>query len=127
MDKHGIYVISKAKHAAMWQHYRAKGIPIISSWINDGEESTIDFSEAWPRYLAEASKAASIIVYLEPGDVLKGGLAEMGAGLASGARVIILGNEVDQFRTLQYHPAVYLNHIRTIDDIFEVLDLVRDL
>jgi hypothetical protein len=106
--KHGLYVISKIRHAPMWRQYRAEGIPIISSWIDDGDETTIDFAEAWPRYFQEAANALNALVYLEPGDVLKGGVAELGAALVSGVGIIIVGDPTTQFRTLKDHPHVWL-------------------
>lgn len=101
--RHAIYVISKVRHAAMWKQYRERGYPIISSWIDDGLETEIDFSEAWPRYLSEASQAKFAILYVEPGEVLKGGLFEAGAALGNGAIAFCVG-EVEAARTLRQHP-----------------------
>lgn len=92
----------------MWRQLRTQGVPIISSWIDDGEETSINFAEAWPRYLAEASRASNMLVYLEHGDILKGGLVEVGAALASGVEVVIIGDPSHQFRTLKDHPNVFL-------------------
>jgi hypothetical protein len=101
----GIYVVSKIRHAEKWKKLREHGVPVISSWIDDGAADTINFATAWPRYLAEASSAAYLLVYVEPGDELKGGLFEMGAGLAAGATVIVVGM-VPQLVSACAHPRV---------------------
>lgn len=44
-----IYVASRAsipERGAMWRRFRAQGVPITSSWIDeDGEGQTADFRE----------------------------------------------------------------------------------
>jgi hypothetical protein len=101
--RHGIYVVSKVRHAEVWKGLRDRGFPIMSSWIDDGLEHEIDFSEAWPRYLSEAGQATYAIVFATEGEVLKGGLLEAGAALANGAHVFVVG-DVPQLRTVRYHP-----------------------
>lgn len=100
--KNGIYVVSKVRHAEMWRVMRERGLPIISSWIDDGLEAEIDFSEAWPRYLTEAAEASFVIVYAQPDEILKGGLLELGAALAQGAHAFIVG-DIAALRTVRYH------------------------
>ncbi len=108
MADNGVYVVSKVPYAGMWRALRREGIPVISSWIDDGLEFEIDFSEAWPRYLREASSARFVIVFSAPGDnPLKGGLVEVGAALASGADVFVVG-EVPELRTVKHHPRVHV-------------------
>lgn len=99
----GIYVVSKIRHADKWKKLRASGAPVISTWIDDGAADSINFATAWPRYLAEASRAAYLLVYVEPGEQLKGGLFELGAGLAGGATVIVVGF-VPQLVSAREHP-----------------------
>jgi len=103
-----IYVISKVSKAGMWRELRAKGWPIISTWLNDGDETSIDFSEAWPRYLKEAASATHVVVYAPAGDSLKGGLAEFGAAVSAGAKALVIDYMPPEFSTLQNHPNVHL-------------------
>jgi hypothetical protein len=116
----GIYVVSKIRHADTWKQLQAQGLPIISSWINDGVASTINFATAWPRYLAEASSAAYLLVFVEPGDELKGGLLEIGAGLAGGATIFVVGL-VPQLVSAREHPNVV-----EVDSVAEALRLIAE-
>lgn len=105
--KNSIYVVSKVAHAGVWKGLRDRGYPIISTWIDDGTEPGIDFIEAWPRYLGEAAQASFVIVYVLPGEELKGGLVEIGAALANNAYVFIVGSCPSALRTVRHHPRVH--------------------
>lgn len=107
------YIASKTKHAARWRALRdvghgmpfPYGVPIVSTWIDEaGEGESTDLSDLWKRCIAEASSAAACVVYVEPGETLKGALVEVGAALASGREVRWVGTPVSQ--TLMSHPMV---------------------
>lgn len=90
----GIYVASRAslsERGAMWRDLRAKGAPIISTWIDEtGEGETEDFGELWTRIMREIAAAHVLVFYAETGDFpLKGALIEVGAALALGKPVIV--------------------------------------
>jgi hypothetical protein len=123
--KSGVYVVSKINYAECWRGHRLNGLPIISSWIDDGGPEDIDFSEAWPRYLAEVSSAAVVLVYVSGDavspDRLKGGLLEIGAGLASGATVIVVG-EIPELKTAKHH-----DRIIEVETLPEALRLTKEL
>ena len=92
----GIYVASKTAHARMWQHHRAIGVPIISTWIDEADDyQTLDWLDLWRRCIAEASSAAALVLYRVGDEVLKGAWAELGAALASGVPVFACG--IDEF------------------------------
>ena len=92
----GIYVASKTAHARMWQHHRAIGVPIISTWIDEaGPGETTDWVDLWRRSIAEAGSAAALVLYRVGDEVLKGAWAELGAALASGVPVFACG--IDEF------------------------------
>lgn len=93
--KHGIYIASKTKHADRWRFLRDKiGEPIISTWIDEaGEGESSDLNDLWQRCIREASTARILILYREPGEVLKGGWVELGAALASDVTVYAVGIE----------------------------------
>ena len=90
-----IYIASKTKHAERWRFLRDKiGEPIISTWIDEaGEGETTDHADLWRRCIAQAASADVLILYREPGEILKGGWIEMGAALAYDRPVYAIGIE----------------------------------
>jgi hypothetical protein len=105
-DKTMIYVCSKTKHAEKWRNLRASGVAIISTWIDEaGPGETKSFSDLWRRCINEVRWSNFLLAYAEPGDELKGGLIEIGAALAAGRPVILVG-DFPQMKTAKYHPLV---------------------
>jgi hypothetical protein len=106
----GIYIASKAKHGPRWQDLRREGVPIISTWIDEsGEGETEDWGALWARSINEASDAAALVVYNEPGERMKGALTEIGAALAHDVQVFWVGPTVDpdgKEYTVVRHPLV---------------------
>lgn len=92
-ERSGIYMASKAvAHGPRWQALREEGWPIISTWIDESQpDATLDWPDLWERCLAEVTSAEVCIVYMEPGEVLKGAWVEVGAALAAGVHVIGVG------------------------------------
>lgn len=88
-----IYTASKVKHAHLWRSLRASGVPVNSTWIDEaGEGQSASLSDLWVRCVREASTASAVLVYIEPGDWLKGALVEVGAALACGVPVLVVGD-----------------------------------
>lgn len=88
----GIYLASKTAHAARWRQLRASGAPIISTWIDEaGAGESKCLADLWLRCVDEAAGATCVIVYREPGEVLKGAFIEAGAALAVGTPVYAVG------------------------------------
>ena len=88
----GIYTASKTAHANRWRDLRASGWPIVSTWIDDaGQGETTSFEDLWLRCISEAASAYAILLYREPGEVLKGAFIEAGVALASGKPVHAIG------------------------------------
>jgi hypothetical protein len=101
-----IYTASKTKHADKWKALRAGGWPIISTWIDEaGEGESADLEDLWLRCVGEAKSAAAVLLYCEPGDVLKGAFIEAGAAMASGVPVYAVG--CDQYSFVN-HPGVHI-------------------
>lgn len=87
-----IYTASKTKHAAKWRKLRADGVNVISTWIDEAESGqTIDFKDLWRRCVTEAAKCDALLLYVENGEELKGALVEVGAALAMGTPVFLVG------------------------------------
>lgn len=86
-----IYVASRVKHADLWRDWRAKGAPILSTWIDEaGEGETADMGELWHRILLEVMECTSLVFYAEPDDFPhKGALVEVGMALALGKPVMV--------------------------------------
>lgn len=87
-----IYMASKTAHAPRWRDLRAAGFRIISTWIDEaGVGETACFTDLWRRCVDEAAGADALIIYREPGEVLKGAFVEAGAALAVGTPVYAIG------------------------------------
>lgn len=85
----GIYVASKTCHYEMWRAMRKAGLPIISTWIDEaGPNETKDVEEFWVRVIGEVGRCSVLILYAEPGEVLKGALIEVGVAFARTIPVI---------------------------------------
>lgn len=111
----GIYIASKTRHAGRWKDLRARGVPIISTWIDEAEVgATPDFDDLWRRCIREAATAKALVVYREQDDVLKGGWIEVGAALASGVPVYAVG--LDGFTISR---SSLITHFSTLDDAIE--------
>lgn len=112
-----IYIASKTRHGPKWLDLRAKGFPITSSWIDEYEPGvTGDFDDLWRRCIREASYATRLVAYAEKGEVLKGGLIEIGAALSHGVPVILVSpdreNIQESFGTIHHFRNVYVaNHM----------------
>lgn len=99
-----IYTASKTVHAHKWLELRSLGLNVISTWIYEsGPGETACFRDLWERCISEASRADALLLYREPGEVLKGAFIEAGAALASGKPVYAVGVEDQSFR---HHPLV---------------------
>lgn len=120
-NRHGIYMASKAvAHGPRWQALREEGWPIISTWIDESETgATLDWPDLWERCISEAVSAEVCIVYMEPGEVLKGAWVEVGAALATGVHVIGVG--IDAFSISKS------GKIITAASLEEALELARGI
>lgn len=87
-----IYVASKSRHGGRWRALRANGLPIISTWIDECERgATADWECLWQRCIEEVGRSGCLLLYAEPGEVLRGALLEMGAALARGIPIVYVG------------------------------------
>lgn len=101
----GIYTASKTTHAHLWKRFRADGYPIISTWLDEaGKGETKSFEDLWARCVSEAASCAALVAYRESGEILKGGLIEIGAALANGRPVFFVG-DVEGY-SFKAHPLV---------------------
>jgi hypothetical protein len=102
-----IYIASKTRHAERWKIIRGSGVPINSTWIDEaGTGESQDLSDLGSRCIKEAAEADVLILYGEPGEKLKGALIEMGAALAHGRTVFVVGNNENFTGALFEHPLV---------------------
>ena len=111
-----IYASSKYYHGKLWQEWRNKGFPIISTWIDLPPKSpksptpTQIGQDHWPVWLEQAKTCTDLILYIKPGDRNHTGcLLEIGAALSGGARVWQIGQS-DTFKTLMGSPADFTKH-----------------
>jgi len=117
--RRGLYIASKTVHAPKWRELRdSHGYLIISTWIDEaGPGETSSFSDLWRRCVAEASSAAALLVYAEPGEILKGGLVEVGAALGNRVPVFAVGTQPGW--SFVNHPLV--TECATLDDALNLL------
>lgn len=100
----GIYFASKTKHAHLWKALRAAGIPTASTWIDEaGEGQTADYAELSKRCIDEIAEATAVLLYCEPGELLKGALVEVGAALMAGTPVLCVGECDSLSRVFRKH------------------------
>lgn len=103
--RQGYYIASKTSHAPRWIDLRANGVPFTASWIDEaGEGQSADYAELSERCLAEIGRSAAMILYCEPGELLKGALVEAGAALMAGVPVILVGRCESLSRVFRKHP-----------------------
>tara|TARA_B100000508_G_scaffold111285_1_gene89526 strand:+ start:180 stop:545 length:366 start_codon:yes stop_codon:yes gene_type:complete len=116
-----VYVSSKLKHKDMWLGRREEGLPVISSWI-DGEkiEGGYALDMMWERYLTEISEARYIIVYVEPGDILKGALIELGAALYKNIPVYVVWDGSIMDLEKQVGTWIHYRTVTIVQDIGQV-------
>lgn len=101
----GIYFASKVKHAPLWKDLRNKGVRTCSTWIDEaGEGETADYVELSERCIAEISRANAVLLYCEPGEILKGALIEVGIALANSIPVLCVGGCDSLSRVFRKHP-----------------------
>jgi hypothetical protein len=90
----GVYVASKTRHADVWKTYRERGLPIVSTWIDEaGAGMTGSVSDLWERCVAECRGAAALVAYAAEEDAgsLEGVLVEVGVALCAGVPVFFHG------------------------------------
>lgn len=113
-----IYIASKIKHADLWIAFRESypSVDFTCRWLDiepllEGKTSLnyIDKNrakEVWDIDFRDVRTADFCIVYAEEGEHLKGGLVEAGMCIASGGKVIVIGEHPD-YSSWQYHRQVY--------------------
>ncbi len=100
--KVGLYFASKTVHAGMWRAMRKRGVPIISTWIDEAEPGqTSDWIDLWSRCFDEPKNAAAVVLYRRPEEVLKGAWIEVGVALDNGVPVYAVGANRASIR---HHP-----------------------
>ncbi len=99
-----IYVTSKVAHASMWRRLREEGVPIKADWI-DFELDVSDDQQVqhlWDLCFADVNACSVLVAFVQNGEVLKGGLAEISVALAGKKKVLLVG-EVPELGTLARH------------------------
>jgi hypothetical protein len=83
------YVSSKLKHRNMWYN---SGLLINSSWVTNEpvERSSQAYSRMWDDYWADMQDAQAFVMYLEPKEVPKGALVELGMAFQLGLPIYII-------------------------------------
>jgi hypothetical protein len=124
-----IYVASKMFYAQLWRGQRELGYNIISTWIDEaGVGQTKDFGDLAVRCIREASEADVLIVFGLKDEVLKGALAEVGAALAFGRKVLItkIGTE-EAYNSSISSSTIITNHpnVRFMKSLEEAFNYIK--
>jgi len=100
-----VYVASRLQYASMWRSYRegwATSVRVTSRWLDVvGEVS--DKGGLWQGLMADIVRSDVLLAYGEAGEVWQGALVEVGAALALGKPVLVVGAGVNSFWS---HPLV---------------------
>lgn len=100
-----IYIASKTRHADKWKALRAEGHNIISTWIDEaGKGESDDLTDLAKRCVNEAKNADRLILFSDDDELLKGALIEVGAALAYGVPVYVVGWSRSFETALNKHP-----------------------
>lgn len=86
------YVASKTRHAEMWKRLRARGLSVVSTWIDEaGEGETWDYTELWTRIEREVKSADAVLFYADGDDSgWKGVYIEAGVAIGNGIPVYMI-------------------------------------
>ena len=99
-----IYTASKTAHAEKWRTLRREH-QVTASWIDAvGKGHTIDYPELAARCIKDIAKADILLLYCEPGELLKGALVEAGIALAFGKEIRCVGECASLSRVFSQHP-----------------------
>lgn len=118
-----IYIASVTHHADKWRRLRSSGVPVVATWIDLPAAKTsgaVDLTELiWLSRIQEAASAKVLLLYAEQGDNLGRVLIEVGAALASGAKVYVVGPVNSSWTN---HP-----HVRRFATVKEAIDAATTL
>jgi hypothetical protein len=118
-----IYTASKPKHAPRWRELRARGYNVIATWIDYADGGAVtDWQRLWLDCAREAADANITLVYIEPGDELRGAYVEMGIAIANHRRVMVVNPSNVKFTDAVNHPLVSV-----FDDIELALAVIDKL
>lgn len=110
-----IYTASKTRHASIWIQLRKTGLNIISTWLNEFETGVgMNLKELAIQSIIEPTIADVTILYCEPEDYLSFALIEVGAALAHGRKIVVVGEGPSLSKLMAQHPNIY--HVETIED-----------
>jgi hypothetical protein len=116
-----VYVASKSKYGRLWRERRdewADRLTITATWIDESEMgATEDHADLWRRCVAEAAQADALVAVHHDGEAWKGAYVEIGAALAHGVPVFVVGEPPGSF---VHHPL-----IARCDEVGEALDAAR--
>jgi len=96
-----IYIASKADHRPRWRELKEnRGFNIISRWIYTDDRFSVDptdldYTKLWKECIEDVQACDTLVLYVEPGERLKGALVELGAALGSNKEVIVTGDVGD--------------------------------
>lgn len=117
-----VYTASKKTHAAKLKDFRSKvdGIYFTARWPITCliEDEKVKPARHWQQdNIDDIIRSDAILVYVESGEHLKGGLVEIGIAIAHGKPVFLVGEHAD-YSKWQYLPRVYRN-MKTLEEAID--------
>src|SRR5260221_5839328 len=104
-----VYTASKLRHAELWRALKWENVIWTARWpfihVDKIPDTGGFAARFWEHDMQDVAKADLVLVYAEPEDKLRGALVEVGAALATGKKVIVIGEHED-YGTWQFHPNV---------------------
>lgn len=120
-----VYTASKLAQAPLWRQLRDEWTEVhfTARWpvchVGTTPDTAVFAKTFWNHDLEDVSSSDVVLIYAESGaDKLRGALVEVGAGLALGKEIIVVGQHPD-FGTWQHHRNCHL--VRDLDEARQLL------
>jgi hypothetical protein len=111
-----VYCASKSKHAPLWLQWKAKGVPVTSSWLAKFDQGRLsDQTSHWNTILTDIESSDAVLFYSEPGEIQKGAVAEFGIGFALDKKLFYVGPIEDSVTLVEHERVV---HYPTLEKFF---------
>ena len=105
-----VYTASKLRHAELFRdlRYATDGVYFTARWpvtVQLASEAAKPASQMQQDNFSDIAASDAMLVYVEKGEHLKGGLVEVGFALAYSKPVFVVGQHED-YSKWQFHPSV---------------------
>jgi len=117
-----VYVSSKLRHRNLWIDSE---FTITSSWIHSPELMPEECSDMWDRYVQEVRESEGFVLYVEPEDVLKGCLLELGFAFACRIPIVIIWQGSPAGLASKVGTIIHHTSVRIVPDMVDAIAIMR--